>query len=107
MIRPAITPRRITGNATTGLVSAARSGVRNVQRSTNTISKAPDVTKEQRFGMNYVEFFGSKKTYKVLEKSMKTIRNSMVSTFAMAKELKESVTEGKGCLLYTSDAADE
>ena len=98
MIRPAITPRRITGNATTGLVSAARSGVRNVQRSTNTISKAPDVTKEQRFGMNYVEFFGSKKTYKVLEKSMKTIRNSMVSTFAMAKELKESVTEGKGVL---------
>ena len=96
MIRPAITPRRITGNATTGLVSAARSGVRNVQRSTNTISKAPDVTKEQRFGMNYVEFFGSKKTYKVLEKSMKTIRDSMVSTFAIAKSLKESVTKGQG-----------
>ena len=96
MIRPAITPRRITGNATTGLVSAARSGVRNVQRSTNTISKAPDVTKEQRFGMNYVEFFGSKKTYKVLEKSMKTIRDSMVSTFAIAKDLKESVKTGSG-----------
>lgn len=98
MIRPAITPRRITGNATTGLVSAARSGVRNVQRSTNTISQAPGVTKEQRFGMNYVEFFGSKKTYKTLQKSMKTIRDSMVSTFAIAKELKESVTEGKGVL---------
>lgn len=98
MIRPAITPRRITGNATTGLISAARNGVRNVQRSTNTISKAPGITKEQRFGMNYVEFFGSKKTYKTLQKSVKTIRDSMVSTFAMAKQLKESVTEGKGVL---------
>ena len=96
MIRPAITPRRVTGNATTGIVTAARSGVRNIQRSTNTISKAPDVTKEQRFGMNYVQFFGSKKTFKVLEKSMKTIRDSMVSTFAMAKELKDSVTKGEG-----------
>ena len=96
MIRPAITPRRITGNATTGIVTAARGGVRNIQRSTNTISKAPDVTKEQRFGMNYVQFFGSKKTFKVLEKSMKTIRDSMVSTFAMAKELKDSVTKGEG-----------
>ena len=96
MIRPAITPRRIAGNATTGIVTAARGGVRNIQRSTNTISRAPDVTKEQRFGMNYVEFFGSKKTYKILEKSMKTIRDSMVSTFAIAKSLKESVTKGQG-----------
>ena len=70
MIRPLLSPTRITGNATTGLISAARVGVRNIQRSTNLISRAPDVTKEQRFGMNYVEFFGSKKIGKDLKKSM-------------------------------------
>ena len=96
MIRPLLTPRRVTGNAQAGLISAARGGVRNVQSSTNTISRAPDVTREQRFGMNYVEFFGSQKTYKILQKSMKTIRDSMVSTFAIAKDLKESVKTGSG-----------
>ena len=45
MIRPAISPRRITGSATAGIVSAARSGVRNIQGATETISNAPDVTK--------------------------------------------------------------
>ena len=96
MIRPLLTPRRVTGNAQAGLISAARGGVRNIQSSTNTISRAPDVTREQRFGMNYVEFFGSQKTYKILQKSMKTIRDSMVSTFAIAKDLKESVKSGSG-----------
>ena len=96
MIRPLLSPTRITGNATTGLISAARVGVRNIQRSTNLISRAPDVTKEQRFGMNYVEFFGSKKIGKDLKKSMLTIRDSMSSTFGIVKSLKESVTKGTG-----------
>ena len=96
MIRPLLSPTRITGNATTGLISAARVGVRNIQRSTNLISRAPDVTKEQRFGMNYVEFFGSKKIGKDLKKSMLTIRDSMSSTFGIVKSLKEAVTKGTG-----------
>ena len=33
MIRPLLTPRRVTGNAQAGLISAARGGVRNVQSS--------------------------------------------------------------------------
>ncbi len=96
MIKPAITPRRITGNATTGIISAARSGVRNIRGATETISNAPDVTKEQRFGINYVGFFGSTKVGKDLKKSMKTIRDSVGSTFGIAKSLKESVTKGAG-----------
>ena len=68
MIRPLLTPRRVTGNATTRLISAARSGLRNIQRSTNLISRAPGVTKEQGFGINYVDFFGSKKISKDLKK---------------------------------------
>ena len=66
MIKPLLSPTTITGNATTGLISAARSGLRNIQKSTETISKAPDVTKEQGFGMNYIGFFGSKKVGKDL-----------------------------------------
>tara|TARA_A100000164_G_scaffold82644_1_gene70439 strand:+ start:105 stop:1457 length:1353 start_codon:yes stop_codon:yes gene_type:complete len=96
MIKPAITPRRITGNATTGLISAAKSGVRNIQSTTETISNAPDVTKDEKFGINYVGFFGSKKVNKDLKKSMKTIKESVGSTFGIAKSLKESVTKGAG-----------
>ena len=96
MIKPAITPRRITGNATTGIISGARSGVRNIRGATETISNAPDVTKEQKFGINYVGFFGSRKVGKDLKKSMKTIKDSVGSTFGIAKALKESVTKGAG-----------
>ena len=96
MIRPLLTPRKITGNATIGLVSAARNSVRNIKRSTDTISNAPGVTKEQKFGMNYVGFFGSKRNSKILDKSLKTIRDSMVSTFGIATALKVAVKTGQG-----------
>ena len=42
MIRPAISPRRITGSATAGIVNAARSGVRNIKDITETISNEPE-----------------------------------------------------------------
>ena len=96
MIKPAISPRTITASATTGLISAARSGVKNIKDITETISNEPEVTKEEKFGMNYVGFFGSKKVGKDLKKSMKTIRDSVGSTFGIAKALKESVTKGAG-----------
>ena len=96
MIRPLLTPRRVTGNATTRLISAARNGLRNIRRSTNLISSAPNVTKEQNFGINYVDFFGSKKISKDLKKSMEIIRDSVGNTFDIAKSLKESVTKGAG-----------
>ena len=56
----------------------------------------PGVTKEQKFGMNYVGFFGSKKNSKILDKSLKTIRDSMVSTFGIATALKIAVKTGQG-----------
>ena len=96
MIRPAISPRRITGSATAGIVNAARSGVRNIKDITETISNEPEVTKEEKFGINYVGFFGSRRVNKDLKKSMKTIRDSVGSTFGIAKSLKESVTKGAG-----------
>ena len=96
MIRPAISPRRITGSATAGIVNAARSGVRNIKDITETISNEPEVTKEEKFGINYVGFFGSRRVNKDLKKSMKTITDSVGSTFGIAKSLKESVTKGAG-----------
>ena len=96
MIRPAISPRRITGSATAGIINAARSGVRNIKDITETISNEPEVTKEEKFGINYVGFFGSRRVNKDLRKSMKTIRDSVGSTFGIAKSLKESVTKGAG-----------
>ena len=47
MIKPNIAPRKIMGSAAAGLFSAARSSIRRVEKTTEAISKAPDVTKEQ------------------------------------------------------------
>ena len=76
------------GSAAAGLFSAAKSSIRRMEKTTDTISKAPDVTKEQKFGINYVQFFGSKKNSKILKKSLKSIRDSLVATFAIAKLLR-------------------
>ena len=43
MITPNIAPRKIMGSATAGLFSAAKSSVRRMERTTNTLSKAADV----------------------------------------------------------------
>ena len=81
------------GSAAAGLFSAAKSSIRRMEKTTDTISKAPDVTKEQKFGINYVQFFGSKKNSKILKKSLKSIRDSLVATFAIAKLLRSEVSK--------------
>ena len=81
------------GSAAAGLFSAAKSSIRRVENVTKTISKAPDVKKEQKFGINYVQFFGSKKNSKILKKSLKSIRDSLVATFAIAKLLRSEVSK--------------
>ena len=81
------------GSAAAGLFSAAKSSIRRMEKTTDTISKAPDVTKEQKFGINYVQFFGSKKNSKILKKSLKSIRDSLVATFEIAKLLRSEVSK--------------
>lgn len=81
------------GSAAAGLFSAAKSSIRRVEKTTEAISKAPDVTKEQKFGINYVQFFGSKKNSKILKKSLKSIRDSLVATFEIAKLLRSEVSK--------------
>ena len=99
MIKPLIQPRIISRPASGiasnpisgGLIVAARNSVNKVQESTQKISKG--LNKDQKFAMNYVEFFGSKKTTKILKKNLKSIRDSLVSTFEMAKTLRKKVGE--------------
>ena len=99
MIKPLIQPGRISRPASGiasnpisgGLIVAARNSVNKVQESTQKISKG--LNKDQKFAMNYVEFFGSKKTTKILKKNLKSIRDSLVSTFEMAKTLRKKVGE--------------
>ena len=93
MISPNIAPRKITGAAAAGLFSAAKSSIRRMERTTNTISKSPALTKEEKLGINYVQFFGSKKNSKILKKSLKSIRDSLVATFAIAKLLRSEVSK--------------
>ena len=93
MITPNIAPRKIMGSAAAGLFSAAKSSIRRMEKTTDIISKAPDVTKEQKFGINYVQFFGSKKNSKILKKSLKSIRDSLVATFEIAKLLRSEVSK--------------
>jgi len=93
MITPNIAPRKITGSAAAGLFSAAKSSIRRMEKTTDALSKAPNVTKEQKLGINYVQFFGSKKNAKILKKSLKSIRDSLVATFAIAKLLRSEVSK--------------
>tara|TARA_B100001287_G_C22667102_1_gene523356 strand:+ start:76 stop:1479 length:1404 start_codon:yes stop_codon:yes gene_type:complete len=91
MIRPAIQPTLAFRPISRGLITAAKNSVNKVQESTQTISKG--LNKNQKFAMNYVEFFGSKKTAKILKKNLKSIKESLMSTFEMAKTLKKKVAE--------------
>ena len=93
MIKPNIAPRKITGAAATGLFSAAKSSIRRRENVTKTISKSPSLKKEEKLGINYVQFFGSKKNSKILKKSLKSIRDSLVATFAIAKLLRSEVSK--------------
>ena len=91
MISPAIKPRVAFKPISRGLIVAARNSVNKVQESTQKISKGLD--KNEKFAMNYVQFFGSKKTTKILKKNLKSIKESLMSTFAMAKTLRKKVGE--------------
>ena len=51
MITPNIAPRKIMGSAAAGLFSAAKSSVRRMEKTTDALSKSPDVTKDQKLGI--------------------------------------------------------
>ena len=86
-----ISPRSVTNRVGSGLITAAKNSVSKIQESTQKISKVSD--KDQKFVMNYVQFFGSKKTAKILKKSLESIKQSIVATLEIASTLKKFIGE--------------
>ena len=84
-----ISPRSVTNRVGSGLITAAKNSVSKIQESTKRISKVSD--KDQKFVMNYVQFFGSKKTAKILKKSLESIKQSIVATLEIASTLKKFI----------------
>ena len=91
MIRPAIAPTRVFNPISRGLFTAAKNSVNQVQESTQKISKG--LNKDQKFAMNYVQFFGAKKTTKILRKNLKSLTKSLKTTFDIAKNMKNAVSK--------------
>ena len=90
-MRGMISPRSVTNRVGSGLITAAKNSVTKIKESTQRISKVSD--KDQKFVMNYVQFFGSKKTAKILKKSLESIKQSIVATLEIESTLKKFIGE--------------
>ena len=88
-MRGMISPQSVTNRVGSGLITAAKNSVTKIKESTQKISKVSD--KDQKFVMNYVQFFGSKKTAKILKKSLESIKQSIVATLEIASTLKKFI----------------
>ena len=88
MLKPLIATK-VINPISRGLFTAAKNSVGKVQESTQQITKG--LQKDQKFPMNYVEFFGSKKTVKILRKNLKSVRDSLTSTFGFVSTLTKTV----------------
>ena len=88
MLKPLIATKSINP-ISRGLFTAAKNSVGRVKESTQQITKG--LNKDQKFPMNYVEFFGSKKTVKILRKNLKSVRDSLTSTFGFVSTLTKTV----------------
>ena len=94
MITPNIAPTRVLNPLSKGLFTAAKNSVSRTKELTSNISKANEtVKKNEKFAMNFIEFFGSKKTAKILKKSLETIKKSLVATLEIAKLLRTSLND--------------
>ena len=88
MLKPLIATK-VINPISRGLFTAAKNSVGKVKESTQQITKG--LQKDQKFPMNYVEFFGSKKTVKILRKNLKSVRDSLTSTFGFVNTLTKTV----------------
>ena len=85
-MKSTISPTSVVSPLSRGLFTAAKNSVSRVKETTEKISKVSD--KNQKFAMNFVEFFGSKKNAKILRKSLESIKKSLVSTLEITKALR-------------------
>ncbi len=89
MLKPLIAPTKVFNPISRGLMTAAKNSVGRVQESTQKITKG--LSKDQKFPLNYVEFFGSKKTVKILRKNLKSVRDSLTGTFGIVDTVTKTV----------------
>ena len=72
-----------------------RNNIVNFSRAAKTFipqkKQKKDDDKKNSFISNYTDFFGSKKTERTLRKSLKLVRDSLVSTFEIARHLKAAI----------------
>ena len=73
------------------IVGAAKNNIVNFARTAQAMIPQKKEEKENNFIKNYTNFFGSKKTEKILRKNLKLVRDSLVNTFEIAKLLKASI----------------
>ena len=94
MITPNISPTRVLNPLSKGLFTAAKNSISRTKELTSNISKTNEtVKKNEKFAMNFIEFFGSKKTAKILKKSLERIKKSLVATLEIAKLLRTSLND--------------
>jgi len=73
------------------IVGAARNNIVGFNKVAQSIIPQKKEEKENNFIGNYTNFFGSKKTEKILRKNLKLVRDSLVNTFEIARHLKAAI----------------
>jgi len=73
------------------IVGAAKNNIIGFNRTAQAMMPQKKEENENNFIKNYTNFFGSKKTEKILRKNLKLVRDSLVSTFEIARHLKAAI----------------
>ena len=73
------------------IVGTARNNIVSFSRAAKTLIPQKKDDKKNSFIGNYTDFFGSKKTERILRKNLKLVRDSLVSTFEIARHLKAAI----------------
>ena len=80
------------------IVGAAKNNIVGFNKVAKSIIPQKKEEKENNFIKNYTNFFGSKKTEKILRKNLKLVRDSLVNTFEIARHLKAAIISITGDL---------
>ena len=80
------------------IVGAAKNNIVGFNKVAKSIIPQRKEEKENNFIKNYTNFFGSKKTEKILRKNLKLVRDSLVNTFEIARHLKAAIISITGDL---------
>ena len=73
------------------IVGAAKNNIIGFNRTAQAMVPQKKEENQNSFIKNYTNFFGSKKTEKILRKNLKLVRDSLVNTFEIARHLKAAI----------------